>query len=266
MQDIALPVQLVAEVHPVGTVLLSTSLEVMELHPSSSISYWKIWLRALLAASVLINIVFELYSIYHLRGYYARRNSATWVWIIAGGARAHPPPPPPSLNPPFYSLQIPTSRCGDLSPVAQREREAWECIGREIGWEGEGGGGAAASARRYRGPRHQRAAPTPRQALSVAPRRNACAVLVYVSVIAELIMYVITAVRLNRLTYDPATYFSTHCLSYLVLCRRSIVAFTSFMVWFRLLKCEPGRARSPTPPPTPSPVCLRCCAPPGPRF
>lgn len=59
------------------------------------------------------------------------------------------------------------------------------------------------------------------------------------SVVIQLVMYIVLTVRLGWLKYVPGAYFAAHRLSYLVACRRSIVAFSSFIVWFRILKCAP---------------------------
>lgn len=41
----------------------------------------------------------------------------------------------------------------------------------------------------------------------------------------------------DRLSYTPGTYFATHELGYLVSIERAIWSITSFIIWFRLLKC-----------------------------
>ena len=69
-------VRLLVEVHPAGTVVKTSFSEVFFLNPFPSDKSWQIWLRVLLTLSVCTNIAFELSSMIHLRGYYARRNSA----------------------------------------------------------------------------------------------------------------------------------------------------------------------------------------------
>ena len=67
-------------------------------------------------------------------------------------------------------------------------------------------------------------------------------VLVYVGVIIQLILFVITSISIHNLRkdYNKDEYFESHAFSYLIAFARSIGAFCSFIIWFRLLKYVPS--------------------------
>lgn len=77
-------------------------------------------------------------------------------------------------------------------------------------------------------------------------------VFLYAAITAAAALRVFNMKRTSDLDFQFDEYFPSHRLGYLVTVERGIWAMASFIIWFRLLKCAPHLALSPSLSPLPA--------------